>query len=401
MGTHNYFILIFLSSIVIVSYFFNLVALRFKIPSVLLLLGLGLALRQTGELLHFEIGNLQPYLEIFGILGLILIVLEAALDIKITEASASILKKSGEVALFVLILGVISIACLFHFWLNQGWQVCIINAFPLTVISSAIVIPSISHLSLKKKEFLIYEATLSDILGILLFNLAINQVGLRWSIISHFFVSMGTTMMLSCGSVLLLVFLITRIKHHVKFFIVLSIMMFIYALGKLLHLSPLLLIFLFGIFLNNSDLIPKWKYFRAKTAAINSELVQFKLLVSESAFVIRTFFFVMFGYAMELTTILNKEVFLISISVMAILIMVRLLYLAYIAKIELWPELFMMPKGLVSILLFYGIPRNFIIPEISSGVVFLVISMTSVLMGIGIFLSDKMPLFKKVMVPRN
>jgi len=389
MNSNSYSILIFLSLIVIASYIFNLFCSRSKLPAVLFLLGLGVALRYAGTCLNLEIDNIRPYLELFGIVGLILIVLEAALDIKITPSSVPIVKKSLEVAFLVLVLGVIAIASLFHFWFSVGWRVACINSIPLAVISSAIVIPSIAHLSHKKKEFLVYESTLSDILGILLFNFLIRHEILSFGAAVNFIEILVVTILVSLVSSLFLLYLIIRIKNHVKIFIILSVMILIYSLGKLLHLSPLLLVFVFGILLSNSEYFFKNQLAFVKNISIISEFSEFKLVAAESSFVIRTFFFVMFGYSIDLAMLANKEVLFTGSLVVAILITVRYLYLKFFVRIGLLPELFIAPKGLVSILLFYSIPSNSVIPFIGRGVLFFVICASSALMAWALFVDHR------------
>ena len=49
----------------------------------------------------------------------------------------------------------------------------LVYALPLSIMSSAIIIPSVANLSNYKKEFLIYESTFSDILGIMVFYMII------------------------------------------------------------------------------------------------------------------------------------------------------------------------------------------------------------------------------------
>ncbi|MFH0856084.1 MAG: cation:proton antiporter [Candidatus Omnitrophota bacterium] len=379
-------ILIFLSFIVILSYCFNLLASHWRVPSVLLLLGCGVLLHYTGDYFNFRVSNIRPYLELFGIVGLILIVLEAALDIKIRVSSLGNVRKSFEVAFLMLVLGAGSIAALFNFWFSVGWRTSLINSIPLAVVSSAIVIPSVVHLSSKKKEFLIYESTLSDILGILAFNFLIQHSLLTVGSIFGFFTTMVLTIVLSLGAAAFLIFLATRIKGHVKIFIILSIMLLIYSFGKMLHLSTLLLIFVFGILVNNLDNIFKRKFTVARSNEIRNELIQFKLVVSESSFVIRTFFFVIFGYSIDLPVVLSREVFLIGSLVVMLLTVVRFFYLKFFAKFNLLPEFFVAPKGLVSILLFYAIPAESVIPFISRGVLFFVICATSILMAVGLYI---------------
>jgi len=389
MTSSSYPVLIFLSSIVIISYIFNLFARRCKVPAVLLLLGLGIALRYAGIYFNFSINNIQPYVELFGIVGLILIVLEAALDIKITPSSAPIVKKSLEVAFLVLVLGIIAIASLFHFWLSAGWRVACINSIPLAVISSAIVIPSIAHLPHKKKEFLIYESTLSDILGILLFNFLVQHAIATFSSAFNFIGVLVVTILVSLVSSLFLLYLVTRIKDHVKIFIILSVMMLIYSFGKLLHLSPLLLIFAFGLLLSNCEYFFKNRFAFIRGGSIPAEFLEFKLVVAESSFVIRTFFFVMFGYSIDLTMLADRNVLIIGSLVIGALLLIRYLYLKFVARIDLFPELYITPKGLVSILLFYSIPTQSLIPFVSRGVLFYVICVSSVLMAVSLFIDNK------------
>jgi len=379
-------VLIFLSLTVIFSYWFNLLGRHWKLPSVLLLLLFGILLHYVGDYFNFVISDIKPYLELFGIVGLILIVLEAALDIKISVSSLPNIRKSFEVAFLMLVVGTVSIAALFNSWFGVGWKVAFINSIPLAVVSSAIVIPSVAHLSGKKKEFLIYESTFSDILGILIFNFLVKQTAVTAGSVFSFFMMTGVTVILSLAGAVFLIFLAARIKDHVKIFIVLSIMLLIYSLGKMLHLSSLLLIFIFGILVNNLESILKNKFISAGGNEIKNELLHFKLVVSESSFVIRTFFFVMFGYSIDLRTIVSRDVLLIGSLVVMILAVIRYLYLRLFAKFNLLPEFFVAPKGLVSILLFYAIPAQSVIPFVGKGVLFFVICATSVLMAFGLYI---------------
>ena len=52
---------------------------------------------------------------------------------------------------------------------NLDFETSLLFTIPLSVLSSAIIIPSLEGLSEYKKEFMIYESTFSDILGIVAF----------------------------------------------------------------------------------------------------------------------------------------------------------------------------------------------------------------------------------------
>jgi len=384
-------VLIFLSLTVILSYWFTLLGRHWRLPSVLLLLGFGILLHYVGDYFNVVINDIKPYLELFGIVGLILIVLEAALDIKISASSLPNIRKSFEVAFLMLLLGTVSIAALFHFRFGAEWKVSLLNSIPLAVVSSAIVIPSVAHLSGRKKEFLVYESTFSDILGILIFNFLVQQTAMTAVSVLSFFMMTGVTIVLSFAGAVFLIFLASRIRNHVKMFIILSIMLLIYSLGKMLHLSSLLLIFIFGILVNNLESILKNRFISAGENEIKNELVHFKLIVSESSFVIRTFFFVMFGYSIDLRTIISSDVLLTGSLVVLILAAIRYLYLKLFAKLNFLPEFFVAPKGLVSILLFYAIPAQSVLPFVGRGVLFFVICATSLLMAAGLYVHGAKP----------
>ncbi|MGB5892829.1 MAG: hypothetical protein WBG58_01540 [Ignavibacteriaceae bacterium] len=66
--------------VIVLSYTFSVIAKRFNIPSVFLLITTGVVIKYTLELSGYQILNLFPFLEIVGLIGLIMIVLEATLD---------------------------------------------------------------------------------------------------------------------------------------------------------------------------------------------------------------------------------------------------------------------------------------------------------------------------------
>ncbi len=78
-------ILLALSGIIIVSYLFDAFAHHSRIPSVVLLIFSGILLRIVLDYFGFSIPLLDMLLPIIGTLGLILIVLEGALDLKVTR----------------------------------------------------------------------------------------------------------------------------------------------------------------------------------------------------------------------------------------------------------------------------------------------------------------------------
>ena len=63
----------------------------------------------------------------------------------------------------------------------------------------------------------------------------------------------------------------------------------------------------------------------------------FKMITLESSFVVRTFFFVIFGFTIVLASLVNLEVWLVSILVLAILYGVRFAWFRLVIRKNIYP----------------------------------------------------------------
>lgn len=385
-----YQLLIYLSLLVILSYSFDIVVKKFKIPAVLLLLGTGMLLKYIVAYYALEIPNLRALLPILGIVGLILIVLEGALDLHLSTDKLPVIRQSLGAAAVILLLSSFLIAFIIRLITDAPFQNCLANAIPLAVISSAITIPSVAHLAPAKREFLIYESTFSDILGIMLFNFVTLNEQFQFGSVARFGLDLVLVFIISIISCAVLLFLIGKIKSHIKFFLIMAVLMLAYALGKNFHLSTLLLVLIFGLVINNTELFIRGQMRRLLgTADIGTEVHALKLLTAESAFLIRTFFFILFGFSMNLTHLTDQNILLTGGLIVAAILLVRFFHLKLIARTSLMPELFIAPRGLITILLFYSIPEQFILPQVSEGILLVVVILTSLLMMLGLLLTKE------------
>jgi len=386
-----YGILIVMSLIVMASYLFDGIAKALRLPSVIMLLATGIGLKYLTLWIGIEFGAVDKMLEVLGIVGLILIVLEGALDLKISRETLPLIKASFLSALIVFGSTSILVAVLLQYMMHIPFLNALVFAIPLSVISSAIAIPSAKHLNEQNRMFVIYESTFSDILGITFFNFLAFQThhslhGSLFSLISN--VILMIIISLICCVALL--FFIQKSKSHVKFFLIFSFLILIYALGKLAHLSSLILILIFGLMMKNSNL-----YLRGKLSIfldqtnLKETVSQLSLVTAESAFLVRTFFFILFGYSIDLKILADNSIIIVGISVMSVITLVRLIYLLLIAKRPLVPELFMAPRGLITVLLFYSIPTAFGIASWGVGLVLFIIILSNIQMMIGLSLSQK------------
>jgi len=163
-------VLFVLPLLVIFSYLFDSFARKTKFPAVILLMLTGILIRGFMEAYGYQdIGFIDDLIPILGTVGLILIVLEGALELEINREKLPIILKGFLSALIILILNVVGISMLLQWLLKIGINDAVIFSIPLSIISSAVAIPSAANLIKRDKEFVIYESTFSDILGIMLF----------------------------------------------------------------------------------------------------------------------------------------------------------------------------------------------------------------------------------------
>ena len=94
--------------LLLVAYLFDISASKTKIPSIILLLVLGFGLKKLLSITTFEVPNLLPLLPILGTVGLILIVLEGALELDLDRKKLKNIRTSSLIALRpMLIMGFI------------------------------------------------------------------------------------------------------------------------------------------------------------------------------------------------------------------------------------------------------------------------------------------------------
>ena len=388
---NTYEIVLLLSGGVIISYIFNLIAKKFAIPSVLLLLGTGILLGQVFGQNLLPATFVNKTVEILGVVGLIMIILEASLDLELSRDKSKMIAQAFFAALLILLASSFSIALIIQQATGETFRNCLVYATPMSIISSAIVIPSVENLLPHKREFIIYEASFSDIFGILFFNYLIADEGISIESGILYGFNIVWSLLLSVVVALGLIYLLSRITLHLKYFLLFAVLLVLYAAGKLLHLPSLLIILFFGLFINNRKVIRPRIIVEGVPQHMFDEVENnLKSITAETAFLIRTFFFILFGYSMNVGIFSQEEVWITGSMVVLALLVIRFIFLRFIqSQKNTMPELLLMPRGLITILLFYGIPQQFKLNTFNNGILFFVILITSVLMMLGIMTAEK------------
>jgi Kef-type K+ transport system membrane component KefB len=373
------------------AYIFDLSAARTKIPSVILLLFLGWGVKQTSTFFDIEIPNLTTVLPILGTIGLILIVLEGSLELELTKSKLPFVGKSSLIALIPIIVISFSLAYFLHYFTGIDYKSALSNAIPLAVISSSIAIPSAQNLISKNKEFITYESSMSDIFGVIMFNFITFNDYFTIQSVSIFFGQIVLIIVISFIATLGLAFLLSKIKHSVKFAPIILLVILIYEISKIYNLPALVFILLFGIFLGNLDELKHIKFIqRLRPEILNNEVHKFKDLTAEMAFLIRALFFILFGFLIETSEIINTETIVWALGITAGIFLIRYALLR-LFKIAISPLLYIAPRGLITILLFLSIPLKLVSPLVNNSLIIQVIILTALVMMMGLLFNKTKP----------
>ena len=113
----------------------------------------------------------------------------------------------------------------------------------------------------------------------------------------------------------------------------------------------------------------------------------FHIISRETAFVLRTFFFIVFGLTIDLGSLVNLEVLIISLMAFIGILLVRILLLKWITKEASAVVEYVAPRGLITILLFYNIPTELASDVFQPGIILWVVIITSIYMSLGLIRS--------------
>ncbi|MBK8699076.1 MAG: sodium:proton antiporter [Saprospiraceae bacterium] len=382
-------IIITLCVLLLLAYAFDISSSKTRIPSVILLLLLGWAVRQTTVFLKIEIPDLTSVLPVLGTIGLIMIVLEGSLELELNKGKLPFVGKSVLLALLPMVAISFSLAAAFCYYDEVDLKTGLSNAIPFAVISSAIAIPSVQNLVSGNREFIIYESSLSDIFGVIFFNFITLNEFIDIFSFSNFFFEFILILLITFVATALLAFLLSKINHHIKYGPIILMTILIYAAAKYYHLPALIFILLFGLFLKNLDELTQIKFLqKLKPEILDVEVGKLGELTAEFAFLIRALFFLLFGYLIETAELLNRETMVWAAGITAGIFVFRVIFLK-IFNLNLNPIAYIAPRGLITILLFLSIPLNSQIPSANKSLIIQVIILTALVMMMGLIQNKK------------
>lgn len=370
--------------LILIAYFFDLISYKVRTPSVIMLLALGLICQQLARLLNFQVPDVSVLLPVFGTVGLVLIVLEGALELEIERSKIQTIRKALLVAVIPMIIIAFAIAFAFYFNGADNFKNCLANAIPLSIISSAVAIPSVRNLVTQKKEFIVYESSISDIAGVVLFNFVALNETIGFETIVNFSGQIVLIIIITILATIGISILINRLQHHVRYTPILVTIVLVYAMCKTIHLPALIFVLAVGLFLGNIQQLKKNKWVNKLHPDLLSKNVRhFKEITAEATFLVRILFFILFGFLINPADIANLDTLPWATGIVAGIYFIRFIFLK-ITNTPISPLLFIAPRGLITILLFYNILPDDRIGIVNTSLIIQVVLMTAICMMIGL-----------------
>ncbi|MCC6599135.1 MAG: hypothetical protein IT223_00500 [Crocinitomicaceae bacterium] len=376
----SHLIIIVVSAIILVAYAIEQMGKRMRIPSVIPLLAFGILLQKAAEWLNFELPFVSVALPTLGTVGLILIVLEGALDLELSKKKKKIILLTLFSSVIGSILSAVSLAFLIQWFTGVQFTTALINAVPLSVISSAVAIPSVQPLTKHQREYVIYESSFSDIIGVLFFSVITSQRGINSAAIAEFSGMFVLTCISAVFISLFLVWYLDKVEHHVKFLPIFSALLLLYGAAKHFHSSPLIIALIFGLALNNTPLFIRGKltrFFRNRT--LMDDLGHFRKISAEAVFLIKALFFILFGFSIYLQGLFNIENIKLALLSFGVIVLIRFLVTRVLPQ-GYNAVVYFAPRGLITLLLFLSIPGKERIDGMNEGVVTLIVLLSILFM---------------------
>jgi len=99
---------------------------------------------------------------------------------------------------------------------------------------------------------------------------------------------------------------------------------------------------------------------------------------------VRTFFFLIFGFTLDVKSLLHMDVLINGASIILLIYLIRIIYQKFFVSAASWAEYLLAPRGLISILLFFSIPDALKLKGMQDPLLFFVILASSLIMAFGL-----------------
>ena len=397
----------FIGGVILIGFFANLLFRVTKIPSVLLLMAIGVLLGPvTGLVTSGELVSIAPF---FGTLALLIILFEGGLELDIS----SVLKQAPRATILsflVFLISFVTVAALAFFVLHLSLLNSLLIASILGAGSPAIIIPLVSKLSVRPeiKTILKLESALGDVLLIVavLFLLDVQASGKHSvsGIAYALFMSFAVAFVISSIAGVLWARLVGWMgKEPLAYMLTLGFVFLLYFGVEELGGSAALAVLMFGMFLENMHVVAdrvgmQMRYFFGIDVRAEQFILQefMKNITEELSFLIRTFFFVYLGLLLDFRA-LTPQIGLYGAAMVILLLASRWVAVRFIIKRshftkgELRIIHSMVPRGLATaVMAFLPYQQGLSGTELFPIYAFIVIVGTNIYMTGGVIFAEKL-----------
>ena len=395
-----------IGAVILIGFLTNLLFRLTRIPSVLLLIGIGILLGPvTGWVTSASLISIAPF---FGTMALLIILFEGGLELDI-ESVMRQAPRAAVLAVLAFVFSVVAVTAFAYFAAGFSLLNALLLASILGATSPAICIPLVSGLSVRNevKTFLKLESALGDVLLLVTVVLILdvqstgNQDAL--GMISSFVMSIAVAYIIASIAGVLWSRLIGWMgQEPLAYMLTLGFVFILYFAVEELHGSAAIAVLMFGMMLENMQVIAGRlgkrlrRLFGIDIRAEQFVLHQFmKNITAELSFLIRTFFFVYLGLLLNFDT-LTLQIGLAGVGMVALLLISRWLALQLLKKRagmsigESQAVMALLPRGLATAVMAflpaqYGLAGVELLPVYA----FVVIVLTNILMTAGVVFSER------------
>ncbi len=347
-------------------------------PSVIAMIALGLAAKPALRSMGMLVEGIGAVVPVAGAVALVLIVLEGALDIELKRERLKPALTAFALAAFALLFYGAVFAAIAAGLLELTYFQGAILATPLALISSSVAIPASRTLDAEAREFIVYESSTSDILGVLAFFALVHSGATLHGFVTGLAGGGLLSLLLAIACSIALVAISTRATAHVRYVPLLAGLFALYAAGELLHLSPLIMVLLFGLMLNNRAALVRIPGVARIAEKISSQTVgEFKVLVQELTFAVRGFFFFLLGYTTNPADFGSARSWAAAALILIVVYGARYAMLRPLGRSFAATLTWIAPRGLITVVLYLDARRQLHLPSYMDGAVLLVVFLSA------------------------
>ncbi len=353
------------------------------LPAVIIMIGLGLLTQPVLQYLGVLVRGIGAIVPVAGAVALVLIVLEGALDIELKRERLRIALSAFTVVVLALVFYGAVFATLAVRLLGLTALQGALLATPLALISSSVAIPASRALDTQTREFVVYESSTSDILGVLAFFALQDSGGTARGFLTALAGGGALSLLLAVACSVALVLVSTRETAHVRYIPLLAGLFALYAAGELLHLSPLIMVVLFGLMLNNRTALARIPGLTRVAGRISEQTVgEFKVLVQELTFAVRGFFFFLLGYSTHLTDLGSPHAWVAAAVILIVIYGARFAMLRPFWRARTAALTWIAPRGLITVVLYLDARATLHLPAYLDGAVLLVVLLSAAVIAL-------------------